>query len=580
MDNQENIITRVSLGTNPKLPDNQSKIEKNKEYVLYGKDNDYPDFLIDLFDQSPTHQGIIEKKAQFIAGKGFEIVTDNPDLKDQAELFLKNENSQGGMSADAVLKNLALDGEIFNAFSIDCVKNAEGKIASFSHLDTETVRIGKHWDNFYISDNWTKRTKDEDVIEIPSFSSSEGKPRFLIYEKHPSKSGKYYPKPNYNSAIRAIDTDKSISDYHQKVAHSKFTVGTILNFANGVPTEDKQKDVEKKIKGKFTNEGDGDELMITFSQDESRKPTVQSLQASNVVDQFNSLNDSIGKKILVGHQATSKVLFGLSESTQLGAKNELKEALEVFNKSYVISRQQAFIDVFEWMLRSNGINVNLKIIPFSFDFTDDSDTEEDELRNFKKFGTDKRLLNFAAQKQVFVENGKDAEVKEMELKNHNFAVIPGSLDDLDFQIIDIINTNPSTTSHDISKGLDVPLKDAENRIDNLIASDLVEGEKNNSLRVTDKGASARDIGGTQRYEIVYTYEVRASLGAKIIPGTRDFCRELIGLNRAYTREEINAISALEGRDVWTTRGGAYSNPRTGRTTASCRHIWVQRLITK
>jgi len=80
-------------------------------------------------------------------------------------------------------------------------------------------------------------------------------------------------------------------------------------------------------------------------------------------------------------------------------------------------------------------------------------------------------------------------------------------------------------------------------------------------------------------EILYSYEERENL-PPLIGEHRDFCQELINLDRLYTRSEIDQISEIENRDVWKTRGGCYHNPNTDNTTRYCRHIWVQNVVKK
>ena len=95
-------------------------------------------------------------------------------------------------------------------------------------------------------------------------------------------------------------------------------------------------------------------------------------------------------------------------------------------------------------------------------------------------------------------------------------------------------------------------------------------------KVPDNLFTAEQVDEEIKIEILYSYEVRPEFGPdKLIPGSRDFCRELITLDRLYTRQEINAISAEVGRDVWSYRGGWYHNPKTGVNTPSCRHTWMQ-----
>jgi hypothetical protein len=88
---------------------------------------------------------------------------------------------------------------------------------------------------------------------------------------------------------------------------------------------------------------------------------------------------------------------------------------------------------------------------------------------------------------------------------------------------------------------------------------------------------------TPKAEIVVRYQYAKAprvQGNVILPTSRDFCRQLIDLDRLYTRSEINLISSQVGRDVWTERGGWYTKKGTDTATPYCRHIWQQVIAIK
>ena len=95
------------------------------------------------------------------------------------------------------------------------------------------------------------------------------------------------------------------------------------------------------------------------------------------------------------------------------------------------------------------------------------------------------------------------------------------------------------------------------------------------IKVTDEGEQE-----TSELITVYKYKLRADIsGAPIIPGSRDFCIRLIGeVNKNYTIEEINFLSLEQGRNVFSKRGGWYTNPNTKIRTPYCRHVWSAKTV--
>ena len=108
---------------------------------------------------------------------------------------------------------------------------------------------------------------------------------------------------------------------------------------------------------------------------------------------------------------------------------------------------------------------------------------------------------------------------------------------------------------------------------------LIKGY-NEGLEVTPKGL---DQISQLKSEIVVRYKYALApgmTGGMIIPGSRDFCRQIDRSNRVYSRADIDAMSAQSetGIDVWSRRGGWYHDKVRDVNVPQCRHIWQQQLL--
>jgi hypothetical protein len=146
--------------------------------------------------------------------------------------------------------------------------------------------------------------------------------------------------------------------------------------------------------------------------------------------------------------------------------------------------------------------------------------------------------------------------------------------DIDKQILSLLNNGEDSNA--IAEATGSTIKDVALSIARLNDWGLI---KNGELSALAERLIDSAEGEIPEFEIRYSYQVRSDV-PEAKSGSREFCTQLIALNKAYTRDEINTISSRVDRDVWKYRGGFYTNPDTQVTTPWCRHLWFQSIVTK
>lgn len=152
--------------------------------------------------------------------------------------------------------------------------------------------------------------------------------------------------------------------------------------------------------------------------------------------------------------------------------------------------------------------------------------------------------------------------------------ISAEMKDIDKQILSLLNNGEDSNA--IAEATGSTIKDVALSIARLNDWGLI---KNGELSALAERLIDSADGEIPEFEIRYSYQVRSDV-PEAKSGSREFCTQLIALNKAYTREEINTISERVDRDVWKYRGGFYTNPDTQVTTPWCRHLWFQSIVTK
>jgi hypothetical protein len=139
--------------------------EKKGTYVKYGKDNRYPYYLVDLYNNSALHSACINAITDAIIGNG--LTTEDEEILQVA--------NREGESWNDLLRKVALDLKLFGGFALEVIWSANReKVAEVYHVDFSTLRA-KEKNNrgfipgYYLSYDWGKINEysTRNVNDIP-----------------------------------------------------------------------------------------------------------------------------------------------------------------------------------------------------------------------------------------------------------------------------------------------------------------------------------------------------------------------------------------------------------------------------
>ena len=115
--------------------------QPNSVFIPYGKQNDYPDYLAYLFNNSGIHAAIIKGKASYIYGKGFEIRRDWKGDRKKLEATLKNINPS--QTADELEKKKIFEKTLYGGAGYLVEWDAFGVIKSIKLQPFNTIRTNE-----------------------------------------------------------------------------------------------------------------------------------------------------------------------------------------------------------------------------------------------------------------------------------------------------------------------------------------------------------------------------------------------------------------------------------------------------
>ncbi len=303
------------------------KETRSKDYIKYGDDNAYPDYLTYLFNKSAKHGAIIAGKAFYIFGEGYE----------NGEVVV----NRLGDTLNDISKKAILDIEIYGGFRFEIIWNAARKVQEIYHVDYTTIRVGKNG-GYYFKECWDINNRDEEIF-VPAFNPNYpvGSQIFAYNEYRPKT--RFYPLPEYIGSNNFIETDIEISKYYLSAIRNGMTPSKMIQFFKGEPTEDKKREIEHRMSKKFAGAENAGKFLLVFNDANATKSVeVTDLSASDLDKHMIELNKTCQQEIFSGHRVTSPMLFGIKTEGQLGGNTELKTSYELFQATYSRPKANAF----------------------------------------------------------------------------------------------------------------------------------------------------------------------------------------------------------------------------------------------
>jgi len=339
---------------------------RSGKYITYGFANEYPYYLLDNYRRSSKHNAIVNGKVNYIMGGGWQA-GDDLTVEQQARFIKFFDGMSSTEDLNDITEKLVLDLELFNGFAVAVTWSKLGTIAKMEHVPFEKIRVDKEDKMFQVADWYNDDMmqlfpKVGDIEKIPAFDTENRLGKQLFYYRVYAAGVKHYPLPEYIGGNAWIEADVQVANFHNNNLRNNFWGGYLINFNNGIPTPEEQGDIERQIKRKFSGTDNAGRFVVTFNDDAAKAPTLEPLTPSDMDKQFEILNKAIQQEIFIAHRVTNPMLFGVKTEGQLGGRNELVEAYELFKATYVNDRVRKVERMINYLGSFNGVE-GMELIP-------------------------------------------------------------------------------------------------------------------------------------------------------------------------------------------------------------------------
>lgn len=349
---------------------------KGKDWIYYGERNDYPNYLLRIYNNSAKHNAIVTGKVDYICGNGWDVKAEDPMDKAKAYGMINKVNSSEE-SLNELTKKITTDLTIFGGYYLQVIwTKATGEIAELYHVDYYKVRTNHDNSEFYVSDNWIKNDNVNprpDFETFPAFDPNNRTGSQILYFKEYRAGANTYSLPDYRGAISYIELDISIGEYHLNTINNGMFSSKLINLNGGKVSQEEEDRIERQFKDKFSGSKNAGKFMLAFNDSKENEPSIVDLSGTELDKHFDLLNKTVQQEIFSGHKVTSPMLFGVKTEGQLGGRAELREASELFQNTYVNAKQRSLEETINYLYKFNDVTAQLelrKTEPINFEFSE------------------------------------------------------------------------------------------------------------------------------------------------------------------------------------------------------------------
>ena len=505
--------------------------QKNKDWVQYGDDNNYYQYLIDLYHGSPTNNACIKGIADQIYGLGLELTSSSKNLPGYIEFKT--------MFAADDLRAIIMDLKMLGQASFQLIKSKDKKkYVKAKHFPQQTLRPAKCNDKgeiekYYYYPDWANIKRGTQPTEIRAWGYDESSNECILTIKPYSTGSFYFAPVDYQGGTQYANLESEISNFHINNIMNGLAPSMLINFNNGQPPAEVKDTVEAQIKSKFGGSSNAGRFIISWNDGKDSAADITPVQLSDAHNQYQFLSSESMQKVMISHRVVSPLLLGIKDGTGFGNNaEELKSASILFDNVVIRPFQRLVIDAVTKVLNHNGYNLNMYFKTLQpLEFTDLTGNVVDDETREEETGVSLSLK------------------KKIDLRDMTIADEDSWLEHL--------KTRGEIINNDVWELIDVTeVTDADDEMEFNMAY-----ENPNKKSGDDKGV----------------YKIRYRYGPHIVSdNSRQFCTAMVSESQGgviYRREDIIAMgddgvngqfapSGTSSYSIWKYKGGV-----------SCHHRW-------
>ncbi len=332
----------VNLST----PDVSSEVKDldrlREDFVPFGKDNLFPQYLAELKRQSSTHRSVLAQKTTFTTGGGFK--TSNESLSN----YIQDVNANGESLKD-IFKRLADDYYSYGNAYLEGVVYEGG--VNLYHKDASTARMSKDKKSVLFNPDWANYTKNKDKTQKIPVYPNISRSRFIIHYKDYESTFNFYGLPDYVAALEHIAIDFEIGKFNHTSFKNGFSPSAIVTVNGDFGEAEAEKFVET-AKDTLTGSGNNSKILFLVKNGEDSRGTDVQIISNKEDGDFLDLQKLTDQNIITAHRWQPALSGIVSSGKMNNTGSEIRIAYDLAMSTVIRDTTNILLDPIKKVLNA------------------------------------------------------------------------------------------------------------------------------------------------------------------------------------------------------------------------------------
>ena len=315
-----------------------SRVADNEHFWRWGDDNLLPEALALLSRRSTVHRRIINDKADYISGKGFNC--------GEGEMLLRQfvERANGAQeSLRKVLNKLAFDKALFGNAFLEVVTDASRSFLSLYHQDATRCRVATDNLHILLHPDW-RAFRPTEAQSLPLWprmeEQADGTWRSIVHYKDYEPQFTHYGVPPYIAGLDVSAIAYKTDRWNISRLDNSFQLSGVMMLDSSMESEEEAEELIRTAERKFGGRP-GQVMFVVKEGKENENSRFIPISSENEGD-WKALHDQATSDIVVAH-SWFRSLSGLEYSSGFSAERILHE-YEVALNTVILGEQDELME--------------------------------------------------------------------------------------------------------------------------------------------------------------------------------------------------------------------------------------------